>query len=350
MDSLPTTNYSVIRLSQDVLKQSNVGMIVTSRVLNGHENFVYGTNFNYVTTKLFGNKNLVVNGSIAQSQTSDLENKKNISYYAALMYDNDIIVYDLSVVEVQDGFNPEVGFLRRTGYRRYSTYLRFSPRPKWLSFMRNLVFKPIDLDYYVNSRTNQVESVYYEWRPLGFTLKSGDFMEFNVMHNFDRLTEPFNIKDDIVIPEGEYWDHRMEIQMSTFRGRKFAISGRVSGGGFYTGKRTSLSSGLTFNINKHWGLYTLWGRNYVNLPEGRFITDEVASRIQYAYNPKLNTSLFGQWNSEGQDILINFRINWIPKIGTDFYFVVNQSISTIEHTLTLERTTIIGKLIWRFVI
>ncbi len=350
LDSLPTTNFSVIRISQDVLKQSNVGVIVTSKMLNGRENFVYGANFNYVTNKLFGNKNLVVNGSVAQSQTSDLENKKNLSYYAAMIYNNDIIVYDLSVVEVQEGFNPEVGFLRRNNYRRYSSYLRFSPRPKWLPFIRNLVFKPVDVDYYVNSFTNELESIYLEWRPLGFTTMSGEFMEFNVMHNFDKLEKPFNIKDDIFIPEGDYWNNRLEIQMSTFRGRKIALSGRVSGGGFYTGKRTSLSTGLTFNISKHWGLYTLWGRNYVNLPEGHFITDEVASRIQYAYNPKLNTSLFGQWNTEGQDILLNFRINWIPKIGTDFYFVVNQSISTIDHKFTIERTTVIGKLIWRFVV
>ena len=350
LDSLPTTNFSVVRISQDVLKQSNVGMIVTSKMLNGRENFVYGANFNYVTTKLFGNKNLVVNGSIAQSQTSDMENKNNLSYYAGLMYNNDIIVYDLSVVEIQNGFNPEVGFLRRTNYRRYSTYLRFSPRPKWLPFMRNLVFKPIDLDYYVNSLTNKVESIYYEWRPLGFTTKSGEFMEFNVMHIFDKLEEPFNIKDDIFIPEGEYWNNRLEIQMSTFRGRRISVAGEVSGGGFYTGKRTEISTRLIYNISKHWNLYTVWGRNYVNLPEGDFVTDEVASRVQYAYNPKLNTSLFGQWNTEGQDILLNFRVNWIPKIGTDFYFVVNQSISTLDHKFTIERTTVIGKLIWRFVI
>lgn len=350
LDSVPTTNFSVIRISQDVLTQSNVGIIATSKILNGRQNFVYGADFNYATTKLFGDKNLVINGSIAQSQTSDGINKNNFGYHASLAYHNDIIEYDLAVVEVLDNFNPELGFLRRQNYRMYYTEFQYNPRPKWLPFFRNLVFKPIDINYYVNSETGEMESVFYEWRPLGFETKSGEFMEFNVQHVFDRLDEPFNIKDDIYIPEGEYWNNRLEIQAATFRGRKISMFSEVSWGGFYTGKRTELSTGVTFNISKHWNMYTNWTRNYVNLPEGSFVTDEMVSRIQYAYNPKLNTSIFGQWNTEGQDILLNFRINWIPKIGTDFYFVVNQSISTIDDKFTVERTTIIGKLIWRFAI
>jgi len=43
----------------------------------------------------------------------------------------------------------------------------------------------------------------------------------------------------------------------------------------------------------------------------------------------------------------NYHINWIPKTGSWFYFVVNQGFDTNDG-ITLERTTIMGKLIWRF--
>lgn len=350
LDSIPTTNYTVIRISQDILKQSNVGIIATSKILNGRQNFVYGADFNYATTKLFGDKNLVINGSVAQSQTSDEENSRNLSYHTSLAYHNDIVEYDLGITEVQGQFNPEVGFLRRNNYRMYNTELQFNPRPKWLPFFRNLILKPIDVKYYVNSETNEFESFDYEWRPFGFVTKSGEFFEYNIIHIFDKLVEPFEIQDGVIIPEGEYWNNRMEIQASTFRGRKISFSGAYSWGGFYTGKRKEIEAVTVFNINKHWNFYTNWARNYVNLAEGNFITDEIGARVQYAYNPKLNTSLFGQWNTEGEDILLNFRVNWIPKIGTDFYFVINQSIATRNNEITVERTTIIGKLIWRFAI
>ncbi len=349
-DSLSSTNYSVVRISQDVLRQSNVGFIVTSKILNGRQNFVYGADFNYSTTKLFGNKNLVINGSFAQSQTSDGINKKNIGYNASLAYHNDIIEYDMAIVGIQNNFNPEIGFIRRRNYRMYYTELQFNPRPKWLPFFRNLVFKPVDVNYYLNSETNKVESVYYEWRPLGFVTKSGEFFEFNVQHIFDKLDEPFEIQDEVVIPIGKYWNNRLEVQAATFRGRKLSAFAEVSWGGFYTGRRTAVEIFPTYNINKHWNLSGNWLRNYVNLTEGQFVTDEFGARIMYAYNPKLNTSLFGQWNTEDEEALLNFRINWIPKIGTDFYFVINQSISTRNNEIIIERTTILGKLIWRFVI
>ncbi len=350
LDSIPSTNYTVVRISQDILKQSNVGIMATSKILNGRENFVYGADFNYTTTRLFGNKNLVINGSVAQSQTSDEENTRNLSYHASLDYLNDIVEFNMAVMEVQGQFNPEIGFLRRSNFRMYYTEFQYNTRPKWLPFFRNLIFKPIDVKYYVNSETNKLETIYYEWRPLGFMTKSGEFFEFNVQHVFDKLDEPFEIQDEVVIPEGEYWNNRLEVQGSTFRGRKIAMEASYGWGGFYTGRRAELETSVIFNINKHWNFYTNWARNYVYLPEGNFITDEIGSRIQYAYNPKLNTSLFGQWNTEGEDILLNFRVNWIPKIGTDFYFVINQSISTLNNEISVERTTILGKLIWRFAI
>ena len=90
-----------------------------------------------------------------------------------------------------------------------------------------------------------------------------------------------------------------------------------------------------------------WERNYVELLQESFTTDEIGGRIDYAFNPKLQTSLFAQWNTEDSNILLNYRVNWIPKIGSFFYFVVNQEINT-DGSISLERTTILGKLIWRF--
>jgi hypothetical protein len=92
-----------------------------------------------------------------------------------------------------------------------------------------------------------------------------------------------------------------------------------------------------------------WQRNYVSLPEKSFTTDEIGGRVDYAFNPKLQTGLFAQWNNEENNILLNYRLNWIPKIGSFFYFIINQEYDT-EGAITLERTTIMGKLIWRFAI
>ena len=51
-----------------------------------------------------------------------------------------------------------------------------------------------------------------------------------------------------------------------------------------------------------------------------------------------------------EEALLNFRLQWIPIIGADFFFIVNQAYDTSGNSWTLERTTVLGKLIWRFVI
>ncbi len=348
IDTILSTNYSVVRVRQDIGRQSSVGGIVTSKILNGKQNIVYGADFTYSTSKVFHNKNLIVNGSFSQSYTSDSINNRNSSYSFALSFPNDWIEYDLAVVGIQQNYNPEMGFLRRNNYRMYYTELQFNPRPKFLPFFRNLILKPLDINYYVNELTNQLESIFYEFRPFGFVTRSGEVSEINLQWVYDRLDEPFVLLDEIVIPVGEYWDTRWEIQFETFQGRKLSGEFRINQGSFYTGTRLRLSTGGNLNINKHWNLSAEWSRNYLNFDQGNFVTDEIGGRVIYAVNPKFNTSLFGQWNNEEDEMLLNYRINWIPKIGSDFYFVINQVIDTSNNTFKLTRTTILAKLIWRF--
>ncbi|HHJ10208.1 MAG TPA: hypothetical protein ENK25_04875 [Bacteroidetes bacterium] len=351
-DSIPTTNYSVIKVKQDIFKQSSIGVIVTQKYSDKHYNRVYGTDFTYSTSEIFGKNNLLIGGSFAISDTKvfgeiENSNNNNLSYNVFLSYPNDEIEYDLGFSTVESGFNPEMGFTRRKNYQMFYTELQFNPRFKKLPFFRNLIFKPIDLNYYINEETKETESISYEWRPFGFVSKSGEFLEFNVQHIFDKPTEDFEIINSIYIPAGSYWDNRLEIQFSTFKGRKIAVEASVNVGEFYTGHRQEFEFYTHFNLNKHLNIGLDWQKNYIQVPQESFTTDEIGGRIDYAFNPKLQTSIFAQWNNEDENVLVNYRINWIPKIGSYFYFVVNQEFDT-NNGIKVKRTTILGKLIWRF--
>jgi hypothetical protein len=350
VESVATTNFSVLRISQDIWEKSSIGFIATTKMQKGHQNFVYGADFNFATSDFLKNKNLEVSGSVAQTYTSDSINKDNAAYNFSLSYPNDWVEFDLGINDVQANFNPEMGYIRRTNARQYRAELQFNPRPKFLRFVRNLEIKPVEISYYVNSATNKAESMNYEWRPLGIRFKSGEFIEFNVQHNFDRLTGSFDILDTIIIPAGDYWDNRMEVQFNTYSGRKLSASLDFSSGEFYTGSRNEIDVNLIWNINKHWNLTGGMEKNYLHLPQGNAVATEFSGRINYAYNPKLNCGLFGQWNSEDEEILLNFRFNWIPKIGSDLYLIVNQELSTANNTLSLEATAVMAKFVWRFAI
>ena len=98
-----------------------------------------------------------------------------------------LIEFDLYTSVVSKNFNPDIGFLRRKDYRLYFTELQFNPRPSFLPMIRNLEIKPFEFEYYFTDRTNELESMEYEFRPLGFSLKSGDKFEFNIQRFFDRF-------------------------------------------------------------------------------------------------------------------------------------------------------------------
>ena len=351
-DSIPTTNYSVIKVKQDIFKQSSIGIIATQKYSDKGYNRVYGTDFTYSTSEVFGEKNLLVGGSIAASETKIFNetknlNKDNLSYNVFLSYPNDIIEFDLGFTTIEKGFNPEMGFSRRNNYQLFYTELQFNPRFKKLPFFRNMIFKPIDINYYINEETKETESIFYEWRPFGFVSKSGEFFEFNVQHSYDKPTEEFELIDGVSIPVGTYRDNRYEILFSSFKGRKVALDAAVNVGEFYTGKRQEFQFYTNFNFSKHLNIGLDWQKNYIQLPQKSFVTDEIGGRIDYAFNPKLQTSVFAQWNNEDENVLVNYRLNWIPKIGSYFYFVINQEFDT-NNGLKVKRTTILGKLIWRF--
>jgi hypothetical protein len=354
-DTVPATNFSVLRIKQDIFKQSAIGIFVTSKYAKNRYNRVYGGDFNYSTSELFGNKNLIIGGAFAISETKSFEepgnrNSDNLAYNFYLSYPNDIIEYDLGFTTIEKKFNPEIGFTNRSNYQMIYTELQFNPRFKNMPFFRNLIFKPLDINYYINELTRETESISYEWRPFGFESKSGESMEFNIQHIFDKPPEDFELIDGIIIPAGSYWDNRCEIQFSTFKGRMLSAEFAAIIGEFYTGHRQEYELSMNLNLNKHLNLGLDWLRNFVNLPQKSFTTDEIGGRIDYAFSPKLQTSLFAQWNNEENEILLNYRINWIPKIGSFFYFVINQNINTENNSFKIVRTTILGKLIWRFAI
>jgi len=55
-DSVPSTNYSILRWKEDILKQSSIGVIGVGKFDAYHQNLVYGTDFLYSTSNFLGNK------------------------------------------------------------------------------------------------------------------------------------------------------------------------------------------------------------------------------------------------------------------------------------------------------
>jgi hypothetical protein len=356
-DTIPTTNNTVFRYRHDIGKQSNAGFIFTSKVNEESSNQVFGVDATYGTAEFMKDKNLIIYGNYAQSYTSFKDetpaglNGNGYAYRVFVDYPNDLMDIFASISEVTEGFNPGLGFLNRDDYRLYSCFFRYTPRWFTKYEVRKMYFRPWGFDLYQTRSTGELESFNNESRPLGFFLKSGEYFEYNLIQQFDRPDKAFDLTDEITIEPGKYWMFRQELQFGTFQGRRVWAFAAYQWGDFYTGKISTIETELGINVSKHINLSSEYTYNSINLPEGHVRTQELAQYISYAFNTKLNITYFVQWNSVEDYLAGNFRLHWIPKVGTDFFLVFNQSYSELNNLdLRYPRTnTGAAKLVWRFV-
>jgi len=344
----PTTNYSAVRLSQDVLNQSTVGMIFTSKNSANTHNYVYGVDANYVNSKFINDTRLMISGNVVNSSTSNDTLKRNLAYNFLINYPNENINSYLQYSTIQEGFNPEMGFLKRKNFKYLAGSFRLRTRPEFLPFLHSLDFKLINFDCYWTDITNELESAFYQVSPISFSTKSGDNFGINLERNFERLDEDFNIFQDATIPMGKYWFDSFNLYFNSFEGRSYYLELYYGLGKFYNGDINYFTAVTKFNLNKYINLSFSYDRKNIDLSEHKFSTDEISGRFEYSFNPKLYSSLYGQWNNDNKNVLLNFRIHWIPVIGSDFYLAVNQNISTENRVIKLKETIFLAKFIWRF--
>ena len=101
---------------------------------------------------------------------------------------------------------------------------------------------------------------------------------------------------------------------------------------------------------QHFNLRTDYTYNDVQLPVAVVHSNQLAQYINYAFTTKLDLSFFGQWNSLDDILLGNFRLHWIPKIGSDLYVVYNRGYDQLTKLdlLKPQSSTGVAKLVWRF--
>ena len=351
-DSTSSTNNTVFRYKRDVGKQSFIGGIFTNKISNTTSNQVVGIDAAYQTSHFLKHKNLVVAGSITTSMEKFTFQKEAITYRAYIDYPNDLVDNYMAIGSMQGSFNPELGYIRRTNYNSYSWYFRISPRVLTKYGVKRLLLKPWGFTAYYTRTTGELESFRNETRPLGAVFRSGERFEVNLIQSFDRLDEAFELTDDIIIPRGKYWMYKYELQFETYQARRVWVAIFYNWGGFYNGRIKTFESELGVNVNKHLNFNGGYSLNIVNFSQGEVITNELSLYLNYAFTTKINFSLFSQYNDLDQVMLYNFRLHWIPKVGSDLYVVYNigyeERIKEIDY-LKPQTTDAAVKLVYRFV-
>ena len=339
---LPGEDYSVLRVKRRFLSSSHVGMIYTRRAERGTgapELHTVGAEFSLQTNRFRGNQNLTSSGFFVWHNTPGGEGR-SVARGLRISYPNDTWDTRLSVRELQENFDPAVGFTPRRGFRRANPALSYSPRPRNHPWIRRFSFGS-NTTLFTDTK-NRLLSRNYGLTPFSVELHSQDRFEFNVDPTYERLTRDFEIVDGVALPAGGvYRFTRYGIEVSTANRRTLSGFARLEWGDFFSGRRREFA--VSLNLRPRPGLLAhLRGEwNKVELDQGRFSTSLVRGEVNAQFSPWISLANQIQYDTVTRVIGFQSRFRWILRPGNDIFLVLNHSwredVFNPQGFLTLDR-------------
>jgi uncharacterized protein DUF5916 len=334
LDTLPTDNtLGVARLRQNVLGESSVGAIATfGDPLARGDSWLVGSDAIYQTSRFRGDKNFLVGVWGVTMDRDGLTGRKS-AYGLKIDYPNDLWDIAGTYKMLGDGFDPSLGFVPRRGVQIATLSVNFAPRPTQpilgIDVRRMLHEFESTL---VSDLDGHWESYRVFMAPINWTFESGDRFEFNVVPVGERLVQPFEIADSVLIPPGSYHWNRYRLE-GAFAAKRI-VSGQLTWwfGDFYSGSLDELSLTSSFKPSPLFIVEVNGTRNVGRLREGRFTQDVIGTRVRVNLSSDLQISSYVQYDNQSEDFGTNSRLRWAFSPLGDLFVVYNHNMSTLDPT------------------
>jgi hypothetical protein len=320
-DVAPQNDFAVARVSRDLPNRSSIGGIVIDREGSGRQALDDDSNLTYALDGRWGiGQNTTLSGFVAQTDTPDLEGD-DYSFRVGGEYSSEKWTYELSYTEVAENFNPEVGFLTRSNYRKPDGFIMRRIRPEKLWGLQEL--RPHvsyrgywDFDGFQETGFLHVDN-HWEWKN-GYELHTG------INFTTEGLKESFEIFPDVVVQPGTYDNTEAQIIFFTNQGAPVSFEIRTVVGGFFDGDRVALTPELRFRIGEKFNTQIIWQYNDIDLEGGSFETNLGRMRISYSFTPRIFLQGLIQYNDRADLWASNLRFGWLNRANTGLYVVYNE--------------------------
>ena len=228
-----------------------------------------------------------------------------------------------NVREIGEGFNPEVGFLPRRGYRYYQAFVMYKIRPSWLREVRPHVMYNTYHSRKTGVDTGFQESgflhidTHWEW-PSGAQINTG----MNLVT--EGLYEPFQIRGtDVLVPAGTYRGWETNLVFNTNASARLSLSSSFNIGSFLSGSRRGGDGSVTFRPNASFSTSARVNYFDVDLPEGKFETVLLGLNFGYFFTPRVYLQSLVQYSNQVDSWSANLRFGWLNTAGTGLFIVYN---------------------------
>ncbi|MBI3049081.1 MAG: carbohydrate binding family 9 domain-containing protein [Acidobacteria bacterium] len=321
-EELASEDFVVARVKRRVFQQSYFGALYTRRdprAAAGRTRQTAGLDFSMATSAFRGSQNLEVNGWFLHATRPDGRGGRT-ALGGTFDYPNDRWSARYESTQVQEDFDPAVGFIRRRSYRRYAPMVQFAPRPDHHPYIRQVRFNAT-LDVMTDLR-NDLITRDIDATLLGINFHSQDYVAVSATRRRERLDDAFQIAPDITLPLGAVYDFtRYRVFAQTANRRMLAVTARIEAGDFYSGARSQQLINLTLRARPGLIVYVGGEWNSVTLPEGRFTTRLYRLVGETQFSPFVALVNDIQYDTQSAVLGWQARCRWILAPGNDLYVV-----------------------------
>ncbi len=326
---VPASNMGVIRIKQNILRESSVGILTTVGDPQGTRgSWLGGADFTYQTSRFRGDKNFLA-GAWGLGMDGDSARGRKTAAGFKIDYPNDLWNVNLVYKNLGDGFDPSLGFVPRPAVQIASLSIDYSPRPS--GPVGPIRIRQMSYEFrarVVADPAGRWESYRAFTAPLNWRLESGDRFEANVVPTGERLPEDFEVADGVVIPRGEYHWNRYRIEAGLAAKRRFG--GQVSWwfGEFYDGSLNEYDVTATWRPSPIVIVELSGERNaFRRLAAGRFTQDLIGSRVRLNVSPDLQLNSFIQYDNDSESFGTNTRLRWTFSPLGELFVVYNHNLA-----------------------
>jgi hypothetical protein len=314
----PFANYLIARIKRSILADSYIGAIVTDKQ-SGDARDTYNRSFGFDTNLRFFKK-LNIQGYAAKTLSFAPQFAgKNWTHSIEGTYQDNLFVLDLRRTSVQPHFNPEAGFAARTDVVTNLIGTELHPHPK-----KGPVRQWYFIGFYQRQPDTRGVLQTQEWQAtIIASFQNGSLTNNDLAHSFiQRLSRPFNIFGNVVIPAGEYHFDRHQFSYSSDPSKRIYYSTKETFGTYYNGNLNEVALTANYRPIPRIALAGAETWDRFHFPQGVSNVHVGSASVSFSPSRFLTTSVLAQVNSVQTDpFSANVRVRYNYRPDSDVFVI-----------------------------
>ncbi len=314
------------RVRQNFWEQSYIGALVTAGDPERPQSAnTIGADMRLATANFLGsNQNFLVNAWGLKSNNEGVE-EKNGAFGFAAHYPNDRYQAQIQWREIQENFDPAMGFVQRNNVRMLRLGGSFNPRPSRKTGIQQM-FHDVFYTRFTRLDNHLVETSKFHITMADWHFNSGDSMHglFDLSPTYERLFEPFEISPGVVLPVGEYRFTPIGFNFVSAQKRPLQGNFGMSFGNFWSGTAKTVTAGLRYQLPPKFTISLNTNQTFARLPQGNFVARILTSQVNYNVSPFLSFANLIQYDNRSSNLGLQSRVRWTLDPGNDLFFIFGQ--------------------------